>query len=358
MEKYENRMQMYYLMQPGALRETAKQGDVLFRQVKDAFSPFRPEKVFLLGIGSSFHSARLAEAEFRAVTGLPVECITPEQAALFPAGITRNSLVIAVSQSGTSSNTLRALREIRSRGGFVCAVTQGLSSPIAHEADAVVPLCIPDEKAGPKTMGVIAAAGSLLLIAAGLTGKTEVLESLKGDFLAEADAMEENVYAARDWAVSLSSDLTGESAWMVVGQRAAFAPAGECALKLTETVRRVVACYELEEAVHGPCAAFLSRPALMLLQMPGEDTVRPEALCGACEARGGHAYRVRLSGEAPLAEGRSITLKYRSARLSLLELLLPAQAVSAWIPPRMGIDLDRNDSDAFSRILAGHLDQE
>ena len=89
----------------------------------------------------------------------------------------------------------------------------------------------------------------------------------------------------------------------------------------------------------------------------GPAFVRPEALCGLCEARGGHAYRIGLDKNAPSAEGKSITLQYACPRLAILELLLPAQAVSAWIAPLMGIDLDKHDSDSFSRILAGHLDE-
>ena len=67
---------------------------------------------------------------------------------------------------------------------------------------------------------------------------------------------------------------------------------------------------------------------------------------------------IGLAAGAPAADGRRVALRYGSERLSLLQLLLPAQAVSAWIPPLMGIDLDRKDDDPFGAILAGHLDEE
>ncbi len=356
MENHKNLMQMYYEMQADALRNTAEQGDGMFAQIREALSAARPASAVLLGIGSSYHSACLAECEFRALSGLPVVCLTPEQAMRRAAEFNEKTLVIAVSQSGTSTNTLGAVKEIKGCGADVFAVTQGLSSPIAKEARAVVPLYIPDEKAGPKTMGVMATVCILLLIAAALGEKEDAWDSLKADLLAEAGAMAENLPIVRDWAVSQGNVLAAEPSWMVVGQRAAFAPAGECALKLTETVRRTVAWYELEEAVHGPCASFLARPALMCLGLPWEDQTRPEALCGACEAKGGHAYRIGLTSGAPSAEGTRLALAYRAKRLSTLELLLPAQAVSAWTPPIMGIDLDRKDGDPFTAILAGHLD--
>lgn len=356
MEKYENLLQMYNEMQPDALRNTANQGDETLRQVRAALKAVCPQKVILLGIGSSFHSACLAEGEFRALSGLPVSCLTPEQAGRRLAEFDGKTLVIAVSQSGTSTNTLSALRDIKPSGAAVFAVTQGLDSPIAKEAQAVIPLFIPDEKAGPKTMGVMATVCSLLLIAAAFSEKDDAWENLKADLLAEADALSENLPVVRDWVLSLQDTLAKESSWMVVGQRAAFAPAGESALKLTETVRRTVAFYELEEAVHGPCASFIAQPALLCLRLPWEDEIRPEALCGACEAKGGHAYRISLDGGAPKAEGMRVTLSFRAKRLATLELLLPAQAVSAFIPPVMGIDLDRKDGDPFTAILAGHLD--
>lgn len=356
MKSYENCMQMYYEMQPDALLNTAKQGDETFLQIRAALSAIRPQKAVLLGIGSSYHSACLAESEFRALSCLPVICLTPEQALRRLFEFDEKTLVIAVSQSGTSANTLSVLREIKRSGAAVFAVTQGLASPIAKEAQALIPLCIPDEKAGPKTIGVVASVCSLLLAAAALSEKNDAWENLKTDMLAEAGAMAENLDVVRDWVLSLENTLAGETSWMVVGQRAAFAPAGECALKLTETVRRTVACYELEEAVHGPCASFIARPALMCLHLPWEDAIRPEALCGACEAKGGHAYRIGLGVDAPKADGMRVALTYRAERLSMLQLLLPAQAISAWIPPKMGIDLDGKDSDPFSAILAGHLE--
>ena len=358
MSTNENLMQMYYAMQPDALRRTADEGETLLKGIRKALEGLQIEKVFLLGIGSSFHSARLAELEFRTLSGLPVESVTPETVGFRMQEMNPGTLIIAISQSGTSSNTLEAVRQIKAqRGSPVFTVTQGLSSPIAAQSDAVIPLCIPDEKAGPKTMGVVATVCCLLLIAAAIHGDSEACAALISDFRAEADAMEANIPAARDWALSLKDTLAAESAWMVVGQRAAFAPAGECALKLIETVRRIVTCMELEEAVHGPAASFIAHPALMVLHLPWDDAVRPEALCGLCEERGGHAYRIGLDKCTPIPQGKSITLQYACPRLAILELLLPAQAVSAWIAPLMGIDLDKHDSNSFTRILAGHLDE-
>ena len=356
MDHHENLMQMYFGMQADALRNTAEQGDEVFSRVREAMTEERPASVVLLGIGSSFHSARLAEKEFRALSGLPVTCMTPEQAMDRVSDFSARSLVIAVSQSGTSTNTLRALKELRPRAARILAVTQGADSPVAKEADQVIPLYIPEEKAGPKTMGVISSVCSLLLIAAALSREANAWENLKSDMLSEAEAMAQNLNAVRDWAVSHADTLASETSWMVVGQRDAAAAAGEGALKLTETVRRTVAFYELEEAVHGPCASFIARPALMCLRLPWEDQTRPEALCGACEARGGHAFRVGLNPGRPVTDGLSVTLAYGVRRLAVLELLLPAQAVSAWAPPRMGIDLDERDHDSFTAILAGHLE--
>lgn len=355
MKKYENEMQMYYEMQPCALKNTAEQGDGMFQRLRASLSRERIRRTVLLGIGSSFHSARLAESEFRALSGLPVSCLTPEAALQVLSEFNENTLVIAVSQSGTSANTLGAVREISRTGAPVLAVTQGPDSPIAAEAGTVVPLYIPWETAGPKTMGVMASVCSLLMIASSLSEKQDAWEKLKADMTKEAGAMEENLPVVRDWVLSLAQPLSMETAWMVTGQRAASAPAGECALKLTETVRRTAVSYELEEAVHGPCASFISRPALLCLRLPWEDEKRPEALCGACEAKGGHAYRIGLTSGAPETDGMRVSLTYAVQRLSLLQLLLPAQAISAWIPPKMGIDLDRKEDDPFSAVLAGHL---
>ena len=82
MSTNENLMQMYYAMQPDALRRTADEGETLLEGIRKALKGLQIQKVFLLGIGSSFHSARLAEHAFRELSGLPVESVTPETAHL------------------------------------------------------------------------------------------------------------------------------------------------------------------------------------------------------------------------------------------------------------------------------------
>jgi hypothetical protein len=69
---------------------------------------------------------------------------------------------------------------------------KALEKRIAKEAKAVIPLFIPDEQAGPKTMGVMASVSSLLLTSAALSENGDAWENLKKDLQAESEAMAAN----------------------------------------------------------------------------------------------------------------------------------------------------------------------
>ncbi len=357
MTPYQNEMQRCFDGQPTAVRQVLRSLPDTLADFRARFGGKRPKTVVLLGIGSSYHALHMARAFGQALLGVPVLAQTPEQLDWLHPAMQESLLVIAASQSGTSTNVLARMRELKAFHIPTAAVTQALDSPVAQLADCVLPLDMPEEKAGPKTMGVMDTAiitAFALCALCDQSGQATATLAKQGE--AFAQRLESNLPIVKEYVAKRAEALKGHPAWIVVGQKALCAPAGESALKLVETIRTPVALYELEEVVHGPCACFSRQTALLLLGSEWEERARPVALRNLCEASGGTAYSVVAIEGATEADGNQLLLSTPKHPLyAALMLLLPAQAISAWIPPVMGIDLDAHHENQWTAVLAGHL---
>ncbi len=354
---YANEMQRCYDMQALAVRQVLASLPGILPPFAERFGGKRYARAVLLGIGSSYHALHIARGFIQDTLGIPTFAQTPEQLDWLTSDRRADTLVIAASQSGTSTNMLRKIGELQDAGCDVVALTQFLESPIGKRARHALWLDIPEEKAGPKTMGVLATAMLAAFAACALRDASgRMTDALAKDGAAFADALEGNLSAAKAFAQTRARALGQHAAWIVVGQKEAYAPAGEAALKLVETVRVPVTAYELEEIVHGPCACFSKNTALMYMGTDWEERARPEALCGMCADMGGAVYKVVATEGDAREEGDRLYLHtQKHALYAMLTLLLPAQAVSAWVAPEMGVDLDAHAKNRWASVLAGHL---
>ena len=358
MESYVNEMQRCYDRQSEAIRQILK----AMPQTLEAFGRFCRDCrcVVLMGIGSSYHALHMVGAYAQEILNVPVFVQTPEQLDWISVCPDPDLMVIAASQSGTSVNVLVGIRKLKSKHVPVAAITQNPDSPVGREADCVIPLCIPEEKAGPKTMGVLATA---VTAAFALCRLCEQAEERTAEFEVACEAfvgkLEENLSVARRYALRYADALKEHRTIVVTGGGNLSAAAGEAALKLTETLREPAVSYEVEEWVHGPCACLSNRTALMCLSTQWNRSERLEALCRLCKEAGSDIYDVIVTQEETVEQKEKLLLSCpRHPLLSALMLLLPAQAIGAWISPQKGIDLDSRVFPAWTDVLCAHLSDD
>lgn len=354
----QNIMQACIHKQPEALLSTLAHRDETITPFVEAFAAAPLARVALVGAGSSYHALNMARAYAQAALGVPVIAGTPAQLDWLGSQAPEGTLLVAASQSGTSTNTLAFLKDAMAKGYKTVAITQNPDSPIAKLVDCHVTLMIPEEKAGPKTMGVMGTMLTLQLMACRLAkakGMASDEAALERDIRQIAQAMPENIAQAMAWCDANSDALMGPT-YAVVSQGAQGPVAGEAALKIVETVRVSTTAYELEEIVHGPVLALSPATVMLYLGTAGEEHTRPEALLDLCRSRGGKAFYATMTTGAAGFDGPALTLSAPdNALLAAYTLLLPAQVISAYIPPKMGIDLDARTRAPQEAILAGHL---
>ena len=124
----------------------------------------KPDRVILIGSGSSHYAALMARPVLEQAFGVEVSCFVPSQEEQLIRRRAAHPLYIAVSQSGISTNTYTLIRSLRAQGYPVVALTEHLDSPVGKAASLAIPLLIGEERIGAKTKGVTATVLTLMLL--------------------------------------------------------------------------------------------------------------------------------------------------------------------------------------------------
>jgi len=211
-----------------------------------------PPLVATIARGSSDCCALYLKYLVEIVSGVPCASIGPSIATLYRTPMRLEGAVsVAISQSGRSPDIVEMQRAVRRGGALAIALVNDVDSPLAGEAEALLPLC-----AGPERS--VAATKSMI---AGLVAGASLVAAWREDrALAEAIAGLPDVLrrqTAPPPADMLERLATARSAF-VLGRGATLAIAAEAALKLKETCAIHAEAYSAAEVLHGPAELVIS----------------------------------------------------------------------------------------------------
>ena len=210
----------------------------------------------------------------------------------------RDSLVVAVSQSGRTPDVVDYVEAARGRAALTVALTNDASSPLAEAADAVVPLESGPELAVAATKTYTGSLAGLSLLAGALGGATSRI----------ADGLRRSAALVADAIPGLEQEVAGTAALLqatgqlvVIGRGIEFATAREIALKLSETCRLLAEPLTTTALAHGPVAGL--GPQSPVWVVASDDPCLPSALEAAARARQAGSPLI-ASGDACHAGGR------------------------------------------------------
>lgn len=199
--------------------------------------------------------------------------------------LTDKSLVIAVSQSGETADTLEALEIAKKKGAKIIAIVNVESSTMARMADLVIPLKVGPEKAVASTKATTAQLAILMLLAYTLNGQMQRGRFTLLDAASNINDMLNPRYEAH--IQNLAKKIKKTESMTVIGKGAQFPMALEAAIKLQEVSYIHAEGFAGGELKHGPIA-LISRGTPCIVLTANND-LREEILSNAQEvkARGG-----------------------------------------------------------------------
>ena len=216
----------------------------------DALAEISPSAVQLVACGTSYHAA-IYGAQLFSQAGVPAQAFLASEYASSPPPV-GDSLVVGITQSGETADTLSALREADRRGGHTLAVTNTVGSTAARECDDVLYI-----RSGPE-IGVAASKT--------FTGQLTALNLLSLSTAEGSQTRRTLVQALRDLpgdvqqildesrAAEIAAEYADSSAYFFIGRRYQYPVALEGALKLKEISYEHAEGFAAGELKHGPLA--------------------------------------------------------------------------------------------------------
>jgi glucosamine--fructose-6-phosphate aminotransferase (isomerizing) len=305
------------------------------------------EHIYLVACGTSYHAALVAEYLWEPLLGLPVASEIASEFRYKSPAVGKNTLVVAVSQSGETIDTLMALRGAKERGAQVIGVVNIVGSAIAREADAVLYTRAGLEIGVAATKTFTAQIAALILLGLWLARSRgilseEELQKLKEE-LSQAPRLVEQSLLLGPAIEGLAQKLYSFPNFLYLGRGLLFPLALEGALKLKEISYIHAEGYAAGEMKHGPIA--LVHEGMPVVVLYSAEELPEKVLSNIQEAKARRGILVVFGDDAP-EELRELTdhfvLLPRAPRMLLPFTFAPALQLLAYHIARLrGTDVDQ-----------------
>ncbi len=215
------------------------------------------DRVELVACGSAFYAALVGAAAIQDWTGIPARATVGSEFRYSPPPLNERTLVIAVTQSGETADTIAPTRHAREQGCPIVAVTNTVGSAITREADAVVFLQAGPEIAVAASKTFVTQVTTLVILAAAIAKVRGNMGAEQEQELADAlhalpGAAQRAIEAASEGVDALARRYVNSRGFMFVGRGYTYPAALEGALKLKEISYVHAEGYAAGELKHGP----------------------------------------------------------------------------------------------------------
>ena len=306
------------------------------------------ERVVVVACGTAYHAGLLGKHAVEKLARIPVEVeIASEYRYANPIGDER-TLVVAISQSGETTDTLAAIQAAREFGAKVLAVTNTRGSLITREADAVLLTRAGPEICVASTKAFVAQVAVLDLLALELAGNRgvvseEALREVGRGLRLAPEKIEETIEGLGCLIEEAASVFEEARCSLFLGRGISYPVALEGALKLKEISYVPSEGYPAGEMKHGPIALVDEHcPVVAIL---GDGIVREKTLSNVEEtvARGANVIAVSREGDRAAQRMAGVLLPVPEAPEIVAPLVasVPLQLLAHHVATDRGLDVDK-----------------
>ncbi|BAX91163.1 glutamine--fructose-6-phosphate aminotransferase [isomerizing] [Mycobacterium shigaense] len=309
------------------------------------------DKVFVVACGTAYHSGLLAKYAIEHWTRLPVEVELASEFRYRDPVLDRSTLVVAISQSGETADTLEAVRHAKAQKAKVLAICNTNGSQIPRECDAVL-----YTRAGPeigvastKTFLAQITANYLVGLALAQARGTKYPDEVEREYR-ELEAMPEvvsRVLATIEPVAALAYRFAQSSTVLFLGRHVGYPVALEGALKLKELAYMHAEGFAAGELKHGPIALIEDGlPVIVVMPSPkGSATLHAKLLSNIREiqTRGAVTIVIAEEGDDTVRPYADHLFEIPSVSTLLQPLLstIPLQVFAASVAQARGYDVDK-----------------
>ena len=305
------------------------------------------DQVFVVACGSAYHSGLVGKYAIERWARLPVQVEMASEFRYRDPVVGRRSLVVAVSQSGETADTLEAVRHARAQRAWVLAVTNTVGSTIARESAAALYTRAGPEVAVASTKAVITQITAMYLVGLyiaqlrGTRDADEVRSHMRD--LEETPELITEVLTRMDPVRALAHDISGHERVLFVGRHVGYPVALEGALKLKELAYVSAEGFPAGEIKHGPIALVEDGTPVVVLATRHVLTPKLVTNIQELRARGARTIVVATDGDESVTPYADDLIRVPDTKtlLSPLLSLVPLQVLAAEFARVRGHDVDQ-----------------
>jgi glucosamine--fructose-6-phosphate aminotransferase (isomerizing) len=340
--------------QPKALRDTLSgriapdNSRVILNELKITPEEIRGlKKIFIAACGTAYHAGFVGKYVIEKLVRLPVEVDIASEFRYRQPIIEPGTLVIIISQSGETADTLAALREAKRQGAHVIAVTNVVGSSVSREADDVIYTCAGPEIAVASTKAYTTQLASMYLVALHLaTVRGTIAPGELSEILAEMKQLEgkaqllvDNSIEIRDFAVEISSS----GSLFYIGRGLDYAVAMEGSLKLKEISYIHAEAYAAGELKHGTLALIEDNVPVVALCTQKDLYDKTASNIQEVNARGASVLTLAMEGfnEVEKVSDKTIYIPETHPILAPILTVIPLQLLAYHTAVARGCDVDQ-----------------
>jgi glucosamine--fructose-6-phosphate aminotransferase (isomerizing) len=343
--------------QPRAVADTllgrlGDSGQLVLDEVRLSDQELRDiDKVFVVACGTAYHAGLIAKYAIEHWTRIPVEVELASEFRYRDPVLDRTTLVVVVSQSGETMDTLMALRHARDQKARVLAICNANGSTIPRESDAVLYTHAGPEVAVASTKGFLTQVvacylvGLFLAQVRGVKYADEVAAIVR-DLRALPDAVAE-VLTRMEPVRELARSLVEEDTLLFLGRHVGYPVALEGALKLKELAYIHAEGFAAGELKHGSIALIdRGTPVVVIVPSPrSRGSVHGKVVSNIQEVRARGARTIVIAEEGdedvvPYAD-HLIRVPRTPTLLAPVVTTVPLQVLACEIASTRGLDVDQ-----------------
>jgi glucosamine--fructose-6-phosphate aminotransferase (isomerizing) len=304
-------------------------------------------QVIVVGCGSSYHSGLVAKYAIERWARLPVQVEIASEFRYRDPVLDRRTLVVAISQSGETADTLEAVRHARRLGAWVLAITNTVGSSIARESDAAFytrggpEVAVASTKAVMTQLAAVYLVGLYLAQVRGYRDGDEIRSHFRD--LSQTPELIRAVIGRMDPLRKLAQDISTSERVLFLGRHVGYPMALEGALKLKELAYVSAEGFPAGEIKHGPIALIEQDTPVVVIAPRHALTPKLVTNVQEIRARGARTIVIATDGDESMVPHADELIRIPDTKslLSPMLMLVPMQVLAAEFAIARGLDVDQ-----------------
>jgi glutamine---fructose-6-phosphate transaminase (isomerizing) len=304
-------------------------------------------KVYIVACGTAWHAGLVGKTLIERWAHLPVEVDIASEFRYRSPLIDEHTLVVVVSQSGETADTLAALREAKNHGARVIAITNVVGSTVSREAHDVIFTWAGPEIAVASTKAYTTQLEGMVLLGLYLAQVKGTLPSTKiGEIITDLKKIPAQVQEILDQESiyrQLAESFVGVEDAFFLGRSLDWAVAMEGALKMKEISYIHAEAYAAGELKHGTLALVTEQTPVLALATQRDVFDKTVSNIKEVKARDAKVFGLTFKGNTSLAKSVDQVIYVPETRDELAPILtvIPLQLLAYYVSVARGCDVDK-----------------